>query len=100
LSGGGTRNPVLMNNLQLLLKKKVVSRDEYGIPSDAKEAISFAVLGNEFLHGNTNNLPSVTGANHTVVMGKLVMPGGARNCDEGSGFNFSHHTVFGTFKYN
>jgi anhydro-N-acetylmuramic acid kinase len=76
VGGGGTRNPVLMANLRSLLKRNVVSSDEYGIPSDAKEAVSFVVLGNEFLHGNTNNLPSATGASRAVVMGKLALPGG------------------------
>ena len=32
---------------------------------------AFAILANECVHGNANNVPSVTGARHPVVMGKI-----------------------------
>jgi len=48
--------------------------ESLGIKSDAKEAVAFAVLGNEFLLGGTNNLPCATGATRAVRMGKLVLP--------------------------
>ena len=47
--------------------------DDYGLPSDAKEAIAFAVLANETIHGNTGNVPSATGANKPVVLGKIII---------------------------
>ena len=37
------------------------------------DAVAFAVLANECVHGNANNLPSVTGASHPVVMGKISL---------------------------
>ena len=37
----------------------------------AEEAVAFAVLANECVHGHPNNLCSVTGAAHPVVMGKI-----------------------------
>ena len=63
---------------------KVMS-DDYGNPSskhmkgveaekyirDAKEAIAFAVLGNETLFEASNNVPGATGASHPTVMGKI-----------------------------
>lgn len=74
ISGGGVYNKTIMNALEKGLKQDVTSMDEWNFSSDAKEAIAFAVLGNEFLHGNVNNLPSATGAGRGASMGKLVMP--------------------------
>jgi anhydro-N-acetylmuramic acid kinase len=74
IGGGGVHNEVLMKSLQKQLKQKVTSMEKLNFSSDAKEAIAFAILGNECLHGRPNNLPSATGADRPVVMGKLVMP--------------------------
>lgn len=75
VSGGGVFNKTIMNGLQEALSQKVDSVEAWGHSSDAKEAISFALLGYEFLKGNCNNLPSATGASRAVVMGKLALPG-------------------------
>jgi anhydro-N-acetylmuramic acid kinase len=74
VGGGGIHNEVLMKSLQAELKQEVTSMEKLNFSSDAKEAIAFAILGNECLHGRPNNLPSATGADRPVVMGKLVMP--------------------------
>lgn len=47
-------------------------QESTGIPSNAKEAVAFAILGYECWHRRPNNLPSVTGAKHPVVMGKIT----------------------------
>jgi len=52
---------------------RISSSDEYGIPSDAKEAVVFAVLANELISGNTNNLPGVTRAQRKVPLGKIAL---------------------------
>jgi anhydro-N-acetylmuramic acid kinase len=73
-SGGGCKNPVLMDRIQTELQPlKCVTSNEYGIPVDAKEAIAFAVLANELISGNTNNLPGVTGARRKVPLGKIAL---------------------------
>lgn len=73
-SGGGCKNPLLMEKLIAELAPiKCSTSDDYGIPSDAKEAIAFAVLANELISGNTNNLPGVTGAQRNVTMGKITL---------------------------
>ena len=74
VGGGGVHNPVLMANLRAKLQREVLSMESLGFPSAAKEAVAFAVLGNEFLMGRTNNLPSATGASRPVRMGKLALP--------------------------
>lgn len=75
VSGGGARNKTLMRMLaELLPEQRVTASDELGLSADAKEAIAFALLGNNFLHGEPNNLPSATGAQTATVMGKLALP--------------------------
>jgi anhydro-N-acetylmuramic acid kinase len=74
VGGGGVHNQELMDGLQSELKQEVTSMEKLNFSSDAKEAIAFTILGNQFLHGQPNNLPTATGANRPVVMGKLVMP--------------------------
>lgn len=72
VGGGGSHNPALMGFLaRALPDTEVVTNEDIGFDSDAKEALAFAVLANEALHCITNNAPSATGASHPVVMGKL-----------------------------
>lgn len=73
LSGGGVRNPVLVEGLKQRLRcVKFSTSDDYGIPADAKEAVAFAILANELVSGNPANLPRVTGAKRRVPLGKIV----------------------------
>lgn len=75
VSGGGVHNQTIMRRLgELLLDTTVGSVDNSGISADAKEAIAFAILANEALHGNAGNLPSATGASVRKVLGKFVCP--------------------------
>ncbi|MGH7163664.1 MAG: anhydro-N-acetylmuramic acid kinase, partial [Planctomycetota bacterium] len=72
-SGGGVHNLTLMTHLRRLFPRTAVLRlDELGMDPDAKEAILFAVLANETVHGIPNNLPGATGARWPVVLGKLT----------------------------
>jgi anhydro-N-acetylmuramic acid kinase len=73
VAGGGTKNPLIMAQLQAALREiEIVPSSEFGIAAEAKEAFAFAILADEAFHGRANNLPSATGAKHSVVMGKLV----------------------------
>ena len=72
ISGGGARNLLLVAYLAALLPSlKIISADEFGVPSDAKEAFAFAILAYEAWYQHANNLPSATGARHPTVMGKI-----------------------------
>lgn len=73
LGGGGRYNPTLVRMLTERLPGIAVrTHEDYGIPSDAKEAIAFALLGYATLCGVPNNVPAATGAAHPVVLGKIV----------------------------
>ena len=75
VSGGGSQNPLLMAQLAALLPRLSISvSDDYGVPSQAKEALAFAVLAHETLHHHPNNLPSATGARGPAILGKLNFP--------------------------
>lgn len=72
-SGGGTRNPVLMRALAALLPGvELRPSDALGLPSAAKEAYAFAVLGFLTVHGLPATDPAGTGARHPSVLGSLT----------------------------
>ncbi|MEV7341295.1 anhydro-N-acetylmuramic acid kinase [Streptomyces sp. NPDC093544] len=72
-SGGGTRNPVLMAMLGAELPGVTLcTSDALGLPSAAKEAYAFAVLGFLTLHGLAGTDPASTGARHPSVLGSIT----------------------------
>ncbi len=73
IGGGGSRNPTLLRLFREILPMPVLINEDLGYDSDAKEAVAFAVLASECIHGSPNNMPGVTGADHPVVMGKITL---------------------------
>jgi anhydro-N-acetylmuramic acid kinase len=74
VGGGGSHNNFLMNALSAYFLHSEVKRSgDIGIDEDFKEAICFAILGNELLRGNRTNLPAVTGASKStfLFLGKI-----------------------------
>jgi len=71
-SGGGSRNPLVMNRLaELLPSWKTMVSDEIGIPSGAKEALLFALLANETLSDAGAQSGRRLGDSPWVTMGKI-----------------------------
>lgn len=74
VSGGGARNPTLLamlaNELRLL-GLQLRSSDEFGLPSDAKEAAAFALLAYQTWNRRPSNIPSATGARRAAILGKI-----------------------------
>jgi len=73
LCGGGRHNKTLVKMLQDMLgETKIRFCDEFGISSDAKEAVSFAILAYTTIKGLANNVPNSTGADQPVILGKII----------------------------
>jgi anhydro-N-acetylmuramic acid kinase len=73
ISGGGTKNAFLKERLQFLCPEiEWVIIDQYGIPSDAKEAAGFALLAFATVKKIPSNIPSVTGAQKEVILGTIA----------------------------
>ncbi|MFF2299691.1 anhydro-N-acetylmuramic acid kinase [Arthrobacter sp. NPDC058127] len=76
-SGGGTRNPTLMKVLAQELRgagggAELLTSDDLGLPSTAKEALAFAVLGYLTLNSIPGTVPSCTGARHPSILGNIT----------------------------
>ena len=72
VGGGGSMNPTLLAHIADCLPGcEVMTNEQLGLDSNAKEAVAFAVLANEAMYGQPNNAPGATGAAHPVVMGKI-----------------------------
>lgn len=72
LCGGGARNKTLVKMLKQNIKSKILFTDDFGINSDAKEAVSFAILAYATIKGIANNVPGATGAKQPVILGKII----------------------------
>lgn len=71
-TGGGAYNKFLIGYIKAQLPSiDVLTFEDVNESSDAKEAIGFAVLGNENLNHGYNNCPSATGARDKVVLGQV-----------------------------
>ncbi len=73
VGGGGGHNKTLIGMLQADLNSiPVTVLSEQESEGDAKEALSFAILGYETIHGRPGNIPGCTGANQPVVLGQIA----------------------------
>jgi len=70
-SGGGTRNPTLMEALRRALgPTRLTTSDDRGIPADAKEVVMWALLGFLCWHGIPGSTQA-TGARTPKVLGRI-----------------------------
>lgn len=72
LCGGGAHNQTLHRRLTALLPGSgVQTTDVLGVDGDYLEAIAFAWLAQQALHGKPANIPAVTGARHPCILGAI-----------------------------
>jgi len=74
VSGGGSKNVMLMRMIReelTPLKIRVRTSDDFGLPSEAKEAVAFALLAYQTWRKLPSNVASATGAKQSVVLGKV-----------------------------
>ncbi len=69
VSGGGAHNTTLMNLLKEILPMKISTTGDYQLHEDAKEAMLMAALAWAHCHGVPGNIPTVTGASRSMVLG-------------------------------
>ena len=75
ISGGGARNPALVERLATAVRARpVVLFDQVFFDGEAKEAVAFALLGHLTLLGKAGNLPAATGARGGRVLGHITPP--------------------------
>jgi anhydro-N-acetylmuramic acid kinase len=75
VAGGGAKNKTLMRGLRegfAELGVSVATTADAGLAIEAKEAAAFALLGWLTWHGLPGNVPSATGANRAMVLGRVT----------------------------
>ena len=72
LCGGGARNAELVTRLRAVLSGKSVElTDKLGVDADWLEALAFAWLARQAIHGIPASLPAVTGARGARILGAI-----------------------------
>ena len=77
VGGGGSFNATLLGFLRERFAPygvKVLTQEDLGWSSDAKEAVAFAIMADRCVREKPNVLPSVTGAKAAAIMGKISLP--------------------------
>lgn len=73
ISGGGARNPALVEQLAARVRPRpVLPFDRVFFDGEAKEALAFAFLGFLTISGKPGNLPAATGARGPRVLGHVT----------------------------
>ncbi len=79
LSGGGTRNGLLLHLLEQQLRGVPLDRtDHAGVPAEARKPLTFGVLAALTVDGVPANVPAATGAAGSRLLGSLT-PGSPGN---------------------
>jgi len=72
--GGGAHNQDLMGRLRRVTGVRVSTTEAYGVAPDWVEGAAFAWLARARIRGVAGNLPTVTGARHSAVLGGVYLP--------------------------
>lgn len=80
LCGGGAKNPTLIRDLRSAVTFEgrfpvaFMTTGDFGISTQAKECVSFAMLAAACLDRVSANLPQVTGASRPAILGQIYYP--------------------------
>ena len=75
IGGGGAYNSYLLELIRNEISElTVMTQEEHGFSSEAKEALAFVILGNQTYHRSPSNVPSATGAKKSVILGQITHP--------------------------
>ena len=75
IGGGGAYNSYLLELIKNEMPEvTVITQEEHGFSSEAKEALAFVILGNQTYHRRPSNVPSATGAKKSVILGQITYP--------------------------
>ncbi len=77
VAGGGANNLTLVRMLREGLQSLGITfttSDTHGVPTQAKEAMAFALLAWLRWHGLPGNVPVATGASRAVLLGRVTLP--------------------------
>ena len=74
-SGGGTRNPTIMEEIQKRIPQniKLTISDEIGIPAAYKEAVKFATIAYSTMNHVPGNIPAAGHASQYAILGKIAL---------------------------
>lgn len=74
--GGGVHNLAIMKQLRECLPNSVsfVNMETFGVPTQAREAMAFALFAHCTMLSKSSNLPLATGAARHCCLGKIVLP--------------------------
>jgi anhydro-N-acetylmuramic acid kinase len=73
LYGGGAHNRTLVRFIEERLPGLAIRRqEEFGIPGDARESVTWALLADETLAGHAANVPAASGASRPVMLGRIL----------------------------
>ena len=74
-AGGGSQNPVLIRELRRRCRGAQLDKSSsLGVPTEAREALVFALLAWWHERKYPGNVPAVTGASREAVLGVRVSP--------------------------
>jgi anhydro-N-acetylmuramic acid kinase len=74
VSGGGAKNRTLLRMLSKEASEvglRLGRPEDFRVPSEAKEAVAFALLAYQTWQRQPSNIPSATGARRAAVLGKI-----------------------------
>lgn len=74
--GGGVHNLAIMRQLGQCLPRSIsfINMEECGVPTQAREAMAFALFAHDTMLCKSSNLPGATGAARSCCLGKIVLP--------------------------